>query len=309
MKWFVSKATRKGLASCAACVFALSIAGPATAATLAWAGAESGFNGRTIDVYSAEQTNGSMTAQASIGEASIFGHTITDKIPSYARSRADFTVHGITANTLLTFNFEVQGYYQWSGADTSGVGLNSGSWTAFVEAGLPHPGGGGYSMFGNLRVRAIGGELGDTSTIVQCNGNTRGQDFCSVRRDFSEPQLLSVSGLASEGTAGFVTEELNAAGLNADMFVSANLVSVTVADAIFFAGSPVPAVSARSAFAFNAVQNNAYLEWEDGSRFEITLANSGNDVPEPGSLALMAVGLLGCVRRWHGKRRSESLPA
>jgi hypothetical protein len=278
----------------------VAMAPTAQGANVAWAGAESGFNGRTVDVYSAYQTNGTMTAQAGIGYAMIEGQTSTDKIPSYARNRADFTVHGITANTPLTFNFEVQGSYRFVADPNSSVAHASGAWTAFVEAGLPYPSGGSYSMFGNLVVQNFQGSLGNPNPILQCNGNTRGQAFCSQRRDFSSAQTLSVSGVASEGSAGWVTEELTAAGVNAEMSVTAYLVSVTVPDSIYFAGGGQPAAAARSALAFSALSADAYLEWGDGSRFDITLADAGGgtqNIPEPGTLALMALGMLGCVRR------------
>lgn len=277
--------------ACATIVASASLAAwvpAAQAVPIAWAGAESGFNGRTIGVHDASQTNGSVTAQSNIGAVSIEGTTSTVRIPSYAHNRADFTVHGITANAPLTFNFMVQGTYSFLATEASW------GWSAFVEAGLPFPSGGSYSMFGNLVVQNFQGSLGNPDSIVQCNGNTRGQSFCGQRFDLSVPTELSVSGTASDGTRGWVTETIDGAGLNAMMSISAYLASVTLPDPIYFADDTQPLPSGRSLQAFSLPSvANAYLEWDDGSRFAITLAGSGgpNGVPEPGSIWLLALAL------------------
>lgn len=252
----------------------------AQSASSAYAAAQVGFPDRVIGVYTATDSSDQTLAEAGIGFARISGSmdnspATRDLAGTRAYSRTDFSVQGLLAETPLTFTWRVQGGYNFT------MGGAAWGWDAFAGVSLSSPlSGGSYSAYGNLVVQDLGGQLGDPTSIVACNGDTRGQDFCGQRFDLRSATFLSVHGVADGDTFGYIEQNVGGDGYGADFSGVAELVSVTTTALL---------------------SGPAYLLWEDGSQTPILPA--GN-VPEPGTWAMMLVGLVGCA--WC--KRAAALP-
>lgn len=281
----------------------------APAASLSYAYAQVGFNDRTIGVYEASMASEHTQAAGGIGFAEMSG-SVSGKYGngaySGAHGRTDFTVQGISADTPLTFTWYLEEMSTFTDVDASW------GWSAFFGVTARYPFGGSYSLFGNQVTQGPFPpySLGNPDSIVQCNGNTRGQSFCGQRHDTSGGLTLSVTGFASDNDTGYIEQTVGGDGWNVDFLVRARLIAVTVPSAIYFDdGSGAEALGTMLAMSASASEASelsftastlpaAYLQWQDGSVMAITVAGAtAGAVPLPGTLALAGLALLGLVRQ------------
>jgi hypothetical protein len=276
----------------AATLLVAALSWPAHSASSAWAYAQRSFDSRITGVFSADDSNGAVDAAAGIGFANIVGELDgnRDAAPSGARSRTDFTVVGLDPNTQLTYTWLVEDSRTYTNVRASF------GWSALVGVTGRYPFGGSYSLYANLVVQDETGSIGNPNSLVACNGNTRGQPFCSTRMSATDGLWLSVSGLASSGDTGYVEQQVNGDGWNSLFSVSTQLVSVTML-------APPAAATSASADAPFLSATGAYLLWEDGSRFDITYAAP---VPEPATALMALVGVAALRLRCARQKRCEA---
>lgn len=287
---------RAAMATTAA-TLALCAALPASA-SVAYAYAQRGFNERIIGDYTASDAGANTQAQAGIGYAEMSGGVSGRNNGAYSgsHSRTDFTVEGLAANAPLTFTWLLEEFSNFTNIDASW------GWTAGFGVSARFPFGGSYSLFGNQVTQGPYPpySIGNPDSIVQCNGNTRGQSFCGQRRDTSSGLLLSVTGAASSDDRGYIEQTVHGDGWNVDFSVRARLVAVSVPSAIYLEGDSAQADvdgMLQSAFsgsvAAASASSGAYLRWQDGSTMQITV-DTGQPVgvPAPAPLALLSLAFL-----------------